>query len=65
VVIRQLTQEGEDPAVSGFLDLLRRDLVRNRDRIVFATSSFVHSLEELTAGIEVDYDAPIEGDFQL
>jgi len=65
VIIRKLTEEDEDPALAGFLDLLGDDLERNKERILFATTAFADYLEELTAGIEVDYDAPIEGDFQL
>lgn len=66
VVIRKVTaEEEEDPALDGFLDLLGEDIARNKDRVVFATEGFADYLEELTAGIEVDYDAPIEGDFRL
>ena len=66
VVIRRVTaEEEEDPALDGFLDLLGEDIARNKDRVVFATEGFADYLEELTAGIEVDYDAPIEGDFRL
>lgn len=65
VVIRKVAAEEEDPALDGFLDLLGEDIARNKDRVVFATEGFASYLQELTAGIEVDYDAPIEGDFQL
>lgn len=65
VVIRKVTKEEEDPALDGFLDLLGEDIAGNKGRVVFATEGFADYLEELTAGIEVDYDAPIEGDFQL
>lgn len=65
VVIRKVTAEEEDPALDGFLELLGEDIARNKDRVVFATKGFARYLDELTAGIEVDYDAPIEGDFQL
>jgi antitoxin PrlF len=63
-VIRKLSDE-EDPALSGFLDLLERDITKNKGRVLFATQGFADYLAELTDGIEVDYDAPIEGDFQL
>jgi antitoxin PrlF len=65
VLIRKLQDDEEDPALLGFLDLLERDIERNKDRILFATEAFAEYLEELTAGIEVDYDAPIEGDYEL
>lgn len=63
-VIRKLTDE-EDPALAGFLELLERDIADHPERVQFATRAFAEYLEELTAGIEVDYDAPIEGDVQL
>jgi antitoxin PrlF len=62
-IIRKVSDE--DPALSAFLDLLERDIAENGQRAQFATRAFAEYLEELTAGIEVDYDAPIEGDFQL
>jgi antitoxin PrlF len=65
VVIRKVIAEDEDPALDGFLDLLEKDITRHKDRVIFATEGFANYLQELTAGIEVDYDAPIEGDFQL
>lgn len=66
VVIRRVgAGEEEDPALGGFLDLLESDIARNKDRTVFATEGFARYLEDMTAGIEVDYDAAIEGDFQL
>ncbi|HZG41839.1 MAG TPA: type II toxin-antitoxin system PrlF family antitoxin [Longimicrobium sp.] len=65
VVIRKVIAEDEDPALDGFLDLLEKDIARHKDRVIFATEGFANYLQELTVGIEVDYDAPIEGDFQL
>jgi antitoxin PrlF len=65
VVIRKVIAEDADPALDGFLDLLEKDIARHKDRVTFATEGFANYLQELTAGIEVDYDAPIEGDFQL
>ena len=65
VVIRKVMAEDEDPALDGFLDLLENDIARHKDRVIFATEGFANYLQELTVGIEVDYDAPIEGDFQL
>jgi antitoxin PrlF len=65
VVIRKVIAEDEDPALDGFLALLENDITRHKDRVIFATEGFASYLQELSAGIEVDYDAPIEGDFQL
>lgn len=65
VIIRRANKEEDDPALDGFLDLLGDDIANHKDRIVLATAGFANYLEELTAGIEVDYDAPIEGDFRL
>ena len=64
-VIRRVADDDEDPALSGFLDLLERDIAENGQRVRLATRDFAEYLDELTAGIEVDYDAPIEGDFEI
>ncbi len=64
VVIQKLSDD-EDPVLAGFLDLLSRDIDQHKDRVVFATQGFADYLQDLTAGVEVDYDAPIEGDFEL
>ncbi|HET6228840.1 MAG TPA: type II toxin-antitoxin system PrlF family antitoxin [Longimicrobiaceae bacterium] len=64
VVIRKLN-EAEDPALAGFLGLLSSDIERNKEHVLFLTAPFAARLRELAVGIEVDYDAPIEGDFEL
>jgi hypothetical protein len=56
---------GDAAARAAFLDLLDRDIDRHPERIVFATQGFAARLEQLTAGIAVDYEAPILGDFEL
>ncbi len=48
-----------------FLELIARDLAENPERAVFATGAFAQYLAELTSGIEVNYDAAIEGDYRL
>lgn len=65
VLIRKAAESGDDPALAGFLDLIESGISGNKESIVFATRSFADYLDELTAGIEVDYDAPIEGGFRL
>jgi hypothetical protein len=64
-MIRKVAEQDEYPALIGFLDLLSDDVAQNKERVVFATECFAAYLEGLTAGIEVDCDAQIEGDFQL
>lgn len=51
--------------LSGFLDLLESDIPDAGERVLFSTRAFADYLSELTAGIEVDYDAVVEGDFRL
>lgn len=63
-VIRRLAEE-EDPVLTGFLDLLERDVAAHGERVVFATRAFHDHLAALTGGVEADHDAPIEGDFEL
>ncbi len=48
-----------------FLELIARDLAENPERAVFATAELAQYLAELTSGIEVNYDAAIDGDYRL
>jgi len=61
MVIRKVIAEDEDPALLGFLDLLENHMTRHKDRTTFATEGFANYLQELTDGIEVEYDAPTKG----
>ena len=54
-----------EPAEAEFLELIARDLAEHPERIVFATTGFAQYLTDLTSGIDVDYDAVIEGDYRL
>ena len=55
----------EGNATTGFLDLIARDIDQHPERIVFATEAFAAEVAKLTAGMEVDYDTPIDGDFEI
>ncbi len=55
----------QEVAEAKFLELIARDLAENPERAVFATAELVRYLAELTSGIEVSYDAAIEGDYRL
>ncbi len=63
-VIRKL-EEDDDPALRGFLELLEADLRTHKGRVLFATERFAEELARLTEGVPVDYEAPIEGEFEF
>lgn len=62
---RRDTADEEDRALGRFLDLLEADIDGSGERVVFVTEAFARHLEKLTAGVDVEYDAPIEGGFRL
>jgi antitoxin PrlF len=54
-----------DPALGPFLELLARDIETRPETLVPLTEDFIDRMQELTKGIVVDPDAPIEGDVGL
>ena len=51
----------EDPALSAFLAFLATDMRAHPDRIQSVSSELWARIEALSAGFEVDLNAPIEG----
>lgn len=62
VMSRLQDEEHDDPVVNQFLSFLEKDMITNPQRIQPVTASFWAGIEELTAGIEVDLDAPLTDD---
>ncbi len=54
-------QEHEDPIVTGFLDLLASDLEARPDRLKVFPTELLARAKELTKGVEIDHETPIEG----
>ena len=55
----------DDPALAPFLDLLARDLTARPATITPLTETLAQRLTNLTQGVPLDPDAPIEGDVAL
>lgn len=51
----------EDPALRPFLSLLEADIATHPQRLV-SLEGLREELEELTAGVEVDLNAPLDGE---
>lgn len=60
VVVRRHSEQGsDDPALTGLLDLLERDLAAHPDRIQRVPDAFVQRGRELVDGVEIDLDAAL------
>lgn len=60
VMMCRVTDEA-DPAVAAFLDFLEKDMVENPSSLAPVTESLAARLRELTSGVVVDDDEPIDG----
>jgi hypothetical protein len=58
-------EEGEDPALGPFLDLLERDIHEHPERLQPVTEAFVERLRRAAGGMEIDPYAPIVGPVDL
>lgn len=54
-------QEHEDPIMTGFLELLASDMKANPQRLKPFPTELLARAKELTEGVEIDHEAPIEG----
>jgi len=59
VVRRRPEQEGDDPALTGFLDLLERDIAAHPERLHRVPEALVQRGRELVDGAEVDLVAAL------
>jgi antitoxin PrlF len=51
--------EEPDPVVTNFLTFLEADMAKHPDRLRPVTAEWLHELQGLVAGVEVDLDAPL------
>jgi antitoxin PrlF len=65
VTIRRASEDRNDPAVEAFLTFLAKDIQTHPGAIKAITPDLSRRLAEITEGIEVDLDAPIDGDVAL
>jgi antitoxin PrlF len=64
-VIMKAASDYEDPAIGAFLDFLERDMVAHPERLKALTPELFERMRALTDGIEVDLNAPIDGDVEI
>ena len=62
VIMSRREEEQEDPVVSQFLAFLENDMKKNPHHIHPVPVAFWAGIQELTAGVEVDLDAPLTDD---
>lgn len=65
IVQRAEAEATEDPVIQEFLGFLARDLERRPEAIAALDESLARRMASLTDGVDVDLDAPIEGETAL
>jgi antitoxin PrlF len=65
VTVERAENPSEDPALGPFLDLLAHDFQKHPESLKALTPALAARIAELTHGVEVQPDAPIEGDVAL
>ncbi|TWB18929.1 antitoxin PrlF [Nitrospirillum bahiense] len=59
IVRRQPEQQSDDPVLTGFLDLLERDIAAHPERLQRVPEALVQRSRELVEGVEIDLDAAL------
>lgn len=62
VIMSRNEDEQDDPVVSQFLNFLENDMMKNPQNIHQVPTAFWACIQTLTAGVEVDLDAPLTDD---
>lgn len=62
VVMTRATEETEDPVLGRFLGFLARDISDHPERLRQLDAGFVHRVQALVQGVEVDLDRPLSAD---
>jgi antitoxin PrlF len=57
--VRVVVEEESDPAIDAFLQFLEQDMGQNPGRLSAIPPTLLARVERLTAGMEVDLDAPL------
>lgn len=65
VTVRRADADDADPVVEQFLDFLARDMERRPEAIVSLSPDLAARLSDQVSEIDVDLDAPIEGEVAL
>jgi antitoxin PrlF len=64
-VIMKADPDAEDPAIGAFLDFLERDMIARPERLAGLTPALIERAQALAHGIEIDLDAPIDGEVAI
>lgn len=62
VLSRADASEGDDPVLGQFLSFLADDMAKHPDRLAPVYSGVVQHIQSLTAGVDVDLNAPLSPD---
>jgi antitoxin PrlF len=62
VTIHRVDEQHDDPALGAFLDFLAKDIQDNPSRMEIIAPETIARLSALVEGVDVDLDAPIEGE---
>ena len=62
VLRRAVEKEYDDPILEPFLCLIAQDMAAHPERLQRVDSAFMNRIQSLSAGIEVDLDAPLMDD---
>lgn len=65
VTLRRADEERDDPAITSFLTFLAKDIEKHPASLKSLSPDLVKRIASLIDGIEVDLDAPIEGEVDL
>ncbi len=65
VSVHAVAEPQEDPALTPFLALLERDIAARPEALVPLTPELAARMMAATEGVEVDPEAPIEGEVEL
>jgi antitoxin PrlF len=65
VTLRRADEERMDPAIASFLSFLARDIEKNPANLKALSPDLIGRIRSLTSGVDIDVDAPIEGDVSL
>ena len=64
VTLSRKEQERTDPVVAGFLAFLERDMQNDPGALRPVTAGWLHGMDALVEGVEVDLDAPLPDDHE-
>lgn len=61
-MISRQVEEETDPVMIKFLDFLEKDMRDNPHHIQPLPASLMSRVDELTAGVDIDLNAPVKGE---